>query len=419
MGWTMNRSRNLWIVTSISTVLIILGTLGNGVLAQTASPDAASGTPTASRQISFSLNPAGQPDGSFFQLSLKPGETKRLSVQFANQYDQTLALRSFVSDTFTLTNGGLGVRDEGTSTLAPATWIAYPADTYKLKPNEGREIAFTVSVPGDAKPGNYVAALVLQTADTVPVEGTALFDQIIRKAIAIDITVPGKSDPRFEIGDAKYASGPNAPSLSIDITNTGNQRLRPEGKISVKDASGTVVLSADVTMGSVYAGTATQLQFVLQQPLPEGTYAIELNLEDGDTKARASVSDLTFSASAPATPIQTTIQFSDLAIAPGPNVKTPQFANVTGTIVNGSAPISNARLTIHALQDGKEVESFPLIPSLSLAQGETPIQQRYIPGTGFTKGTWSFLLTLESVDPASGAATLLLTQEIEQTIVVP
>lgn len=415
----MIRRRSFWLVALASTMLLIFGLVGNGALAQTASPDAASGTPTSSRQISFSLNPTGQPDGSFFQLSLKPGETKRLSVQFANQYDQTLALRSFVSDTFTLTNGGLGVSDEGKSTHAPTTWIEYPADTYKLKPNEGREIAFTVSVPADAKPGNYVAALVLQTADTVPVEGTALFDQIIRKAIAVDITVPGKSDPRFEIGGATYAAGPNAPSLSIDITNTGNVRLRPKGAFSVKDASGTVVLSADVTMGSVYAGTATQLQFVLQQPLPEGSYAIELNLEDVETKARASVSDLTFSASAPATPIQTTIQFSNLAVAPGPDAKAPQFANVAGTIVNGGAPISNARLTIHALKDGKEVESFPLIPSLSLAQGETPIQQRYIPGMGFTKGTWSFLLTLESVDPSSGAATLLLTQEIEQTIVVP
>jgi len=362
---------------------------------------------------------AGQLDGSFFQLSLKPGETKRLSVQFANQYDQPLALRSFVSDTFTLTNGGLGVNDEGKSTHAPTTWIAYPADTCKLKPNEGREIAFTVSVPADAKPGNYVAALVLQTADTVPVEGTALFDQIIRKAIAVDITVPGKSDPRFETGDATYATGPNVPSLSVDITNTGNERLRPEGEISLRDALGTEVLSADVAMGSVYAGTVTQLQFVLQQPLPEGTYTVELNLADTATKAKATSSNLSFTASAPATPIQTTIQFGNLAVTPGPDAKAPQFANITGTIVNGGAPVSNARLTIHALKDGKEVESFPLIPSLSLAQGETPIQQRYIPGTGFTKGDWSFLLTLESVDPSSGAATLLLTQEIETTIAVP
>jgi len=71
--------------------------------------------------------------------------------------------------------------------------------------------------------------------------------------------------------------------------------------------------------------------------------------------------------------------------------------------VNGGQPVSNARLTVHAQRDGKDVESFQLIASLSLVQGETAIEQRYIPGTGFTTGTWSFSLTLESIDPATRA----------------
>lgn len=87
--------------------------------------------------------------------------------------------------------------------------------------------------------------------------------------------------------------------------------------------------------------------------------------------------------------------------------------------MNGGQPVSNAWLTVHAQRDGKDVGRFQLILSLSLVQGETAIEQRYIPGTGFTTGTWSFSLTLESIDRATGAASLLLKQEIGKTIVVP
>jgi hypothetical protein len=370
-------------------------------------------------QIAFSLNPAGQQDGSFFEFTADPGSTTDLSVEFSNQYTEPLTLRSFVSDAFTLTNGGLGVSDEGINTQAPTPWIDYPAETYELAPGEARDVDFTVEIPADAAPGNYVSVLVLQTAEPVPVEGTQLFDQIIRKAIAIDITVPGEETPAFTIGDVVYASGPNVPSLSIGIANTGNQRLRPAGAVSITDSSGAEVLTADVAMGSVYAGTETQLQFVLQQPLPAGEYGLTLDLSDEATGAEASVLQQPFTVTDSATPTTDLIAFADLALTPGPDAATPQFASISGTIVNGGAAIPSARLTIHAFKDGEEVESFPLIPALSLPQGETPIQQRYIPGTGFTTGTWSFELTLESVDTASGAATLLVTQPLEQTIVIP
>jgi len=153
--------------------------------------------------------------------------------------------------------------------------------------------------------------------------------------------------------------------------------------------------------------------------LPAGTYTVELSLIDRATKAQASTNTLTFAAPAPSTPLQTTTRFALLSVTPGPDADKLQFATISGKSVNGGQPVSNARLTVHAQKDGKDVESFQLIPSLSLVQGETAIEQRYIPGTGFTTGTWSFSLTLESIDPATGAASLLLEQEIGKTIVVP
>ncbi len=106
-------------------------------------------------------------------------------------------------------------------------------------------------------------------------------------------------------------------------------------------------------------------------------------------------------------------------MAPGPDATSPIFATITGTIVNTGDPVPNARLTVHVRKDGKLVEDFQLIPSLSLAQGDTPINQRYIPATGFTKGTWTFDLTLESVETSNQAATVILDQAVPGSIIIP
>ncbi|MGN6031214.1 MAG: hypothetical protein ACTHQE_06075 [Thermomicrobiales bacterium] len=409
-------------VVAAGMALLMAVTLGTPLtgtaVAQDATPPASPAT-TSTTGVSFSVNPKGQVDGSFFQEKAKAGDTLELTVQFGNLGKDAIDLRTYVADVVTLTNGGMGVTAEGTASQAPTTWISYSPGTYTLQPNEGREISFKVAIPYDAAPGNYVSALVVQTADPVPVEGTPLFDQIIQKAVAIDITVEGDAKPGLEIGAATYDASGSSPTLSVEIRNPGALRLRPAGTIAVKDAKGEEVLSANVAMGSVYARTETLLQFVLQQPLPAGSYTIDLTLSDAETKVEATVKDLAFEARAPATPIQTAIVFQDIAIAAGPDANAPQFATVTGSIVNNGTPLPNARLSITAYKDGTEVETFQLLPSVSLATGSTPVQQRYIPGTGFSKGTWTFVLTLESIDPATGVATKLIEQPVESQIVVP
>ncbi|HEU0163980.1 MAG TPA: DUF916 domain-containing protein [Thermomicrobiales bacterium] len=411
----MNATRRFITVGLLLLSFVLWGSSSITVHAQTATPKGAAPV----KPIEFSLNPKGESDGSFFDVEAKAGETKDLTVSFANLYDQPLTLRSYVADAYTVVNGGFGVRDEGVVAKAPTTWMTYPAATYTLKPKEGKEIGFSVSVPRDAKPGSYISALVLRTAAPIPIEGTEMFDQIIQKALAVVIRVPGAETPSFSIGSATYASNQAGTTVSVDITNTGNVFLKPTGTFAVVDGSGRQVLTAPVAMGSVYTGDTTQLQFTFAQPLAPGTYTIELSLKDGTTIASAGTEPLAFTVAAAATATASPVQVTDLAVAPGPDATSPIFATITGTIVNTGDPVPNARLTVHVRKDGKLVEDFQLIPSLSLAQGDTPINQRYIPATGFTKGTWTFDLTLESVETSNQAATVILDQAVPGSIIIP
>jgi hypothetical protein len=51
--------------------------------------------------------------------------------------------------------------------------------------------------------------------------------------------------------------------------------------------------------------------------------------------------------------------------------------------------------------------------------GDTVVQQRYLPLTGWASGTYTFSATLETVDANTGQATVIATAEASSTVVVP
>jgi hypothetical protein len=206
----------------------------------------------------------------------------------------------------------------------------------------------------------------------------------------------------------------------MPITNTGNILVKPVGEIHLTDASGAEVLSAPVQMGSVYAHDATKLSITLSQPLPEGSYQISVDLRDAATGASASVSNATVEAHGAATPVPTAlIHFSSATATPKPSVDKLQFLDVSATITNTGDPATNARVVLHAVRDGSPVEDFTLASSLALPTGDTVVQGRYLPADGWSSGTWTFTLTLEAVDAATGQARPLDATTLGEPIVVP
>ncbi len=59
----------------------------------------------------------------------------------------------------------------------------------------------------DAQPGQYIAGIAMETAEPLEVEGSTLFNQIIRKTIAVFIVVPGAESPAFELGAPDLVAG--------------------------------------------------------------------------------------------------------------------------------------------------------------------------------------------------------------------
>jgi hypothetical protein len=334
------------LVRTIPTLLIALLALTAAVLpGMAAAQSTPAATPPPDTGPRFVLRPAADVDGSYFTVEAEAGSTQTLKVVLGNADDEPLTLRTFAADAFTLVNGGFGVQEEDVEPVDTATWLDYEGETVMLEPGKGMERAFTLTVPADAAPGQYIAGIVLQTAEPIEIEGSAIFDQIIRKSIAVFITVPGGTTPAFELGTPEVQSSIAGQRLVVPVRNAGNVLLKPAGELTLTDGTGKEALRQQLAMGSVYAGMETTLEVPLPPALAEGDYDVTLDLTDAETAATASV------ATAPVTLSREVEKEDPLAITttvtPMPAADDVQFAVVSLTIENRELPVNGAQVLLH------------------------------------------------------------------------
>lgn len=241
-------------------------------------------------------------DGTYFELSLEPGETRRLQVELANfGHDQTDA-RTYAADVYSIVNGGFGAELFGDEPSGTTRWLDYPTQEATLGPNEAIVVDFTVSVPEGTSPGEYVAALIAE--NVVPYAGDAddgiAIEQTVRNAIAVAIDVPGPRRPALEIGAVAHAVAADDRSVvSFEVANTGNVHLKPAGEFVLRDAAGEEIAASEPAMDSVYAGSTAALEIPLASRLRAGDYCAELSLADEESGAADATDCLPFAVEPP------------------------------------------------------------------------------------------------------------------------
>lgn len=241
------------------------------------------GAHAAGSDIKLGIKPVGVA-GSYFILTMAPGETQAYTVELGNFGSETVNARTYAADAYTIVNGGFGARLDGEPTSGTTRWLDYTTDTLEIGPGMGINRTFMVAVPADASPGEYITSLVIQNADIADAQSTGNVGmrQVTRQAIAVAITVPGPRAPGLEIGDATYRTVAGNSAIAVALKNTGNVRLKPTGEFILRDASGVEVTRYPVTMDSFYAGTDTFVEVPFAGRLNPGEYTATLVLADSE-----------------------------------------------------------------------------------------------------------------------------------------
>jgi hypothetical protein len=398
------------LVVCVFTLTVAAGFSGTVRATQTSSAATPATPAVPAGVVAYEFYPKGGRLGDYFHPTIKAGETQQLTVVIANTGTVNFEGRTFPANAYSGTNGGFAVADDGTTPKGVTLWLDYPDKAYTIKPGRGVERTFSITVPADASPGQYITAIVLENKPR-PVKGSDVFEQVIRFPMPIFITVPGPVEPAFRVGDITMASAAKYARLEIQIANTGNVRVRPAGTVTVSDADGHKLYSATVAMGSVYARDKTSLQVDLP-PLAEGKYEVSVGLKDPDTKVTAS-GMATVTVTTPATPASLpSVQVGAATANPIPDADHIQFLDIKATISNTGEALANVKVVLHTVKDGKVVEDYALNSSLSVPNGQTEIEARYLPATGWTSGDWSFTLSVEAVTGGNGVAQVLATADL-------
>lgn len=405
------------VVVSIAVATILSSAMPAIAMQEDVSTPDSSPEATASLDAgpSFVIRPLEGNDGDFFTLEAEAGTTHELTVVLGNADDEPLELLTYVNDAIPMTNGGFAIADPEVPATGTATWIDYPSEVYEFAPEEGVERTFTVTIPEDAEPGQYIAGISLQTAEPLEVEGSDFFNQIIRKTIAVFIIVPGEQVPAYDLGEPEVVPGARRAQITVPVTNTGNVLVKPQGELTLSNQDGVTVLTAPIAMGSVYAGTTAPLSVSVPSSVPTGDYTLSVDLTDAETGVAVSIADSTIAITETE---EQTSQFTVVGtVTLAPDANNPAFADVTAEITNAGETVEGAEVVLDVSKDGELVESYPVVTSLELPQDTASnVSQRYVPVTGWEPGLWSFVLRVNIVD--GGASTTVATVDTIPAIMV-
>jgi len=141
-----------------------------------------------------------------------------------------------------------------------ATWLN-ANDVITLGPKERSEIPYTISIPTDAEPGGYFAALFFGTQPPAAQGGEVSIGGRLGVLMLLRVNgdVPESAGILdFASLDEKKSFNKTPVTFSYRFSNTGGDRVVPKGTIELKNTFGVVrdTIDPNPTEGSVLPGTA-------------------------------------------------------------------------------------------------------------------------------------------------------------------
>jgi len=167
-------------------------------------------------------------------LTIDKGKDKESIINVKNAGDSPIGVLIDVQDFVPMantTNFNFVRKAPGMTSLVD--WVAISKKTFELKPEESRDIHFTVKVPEDASPGSRFAVIFFSTG--APPSESGQLNVSARVGSLVFLTVPGDFRQTGEISNFRTAKffqkGPI--SFKFDFLNTGTVFFEPKGTITI------------------------------------------------------------------------------------------------------------------------------------------------------------------------------------------
>ncbi|MFJ6462784.1 WxL protein peptidoglycan domain-containing protein [Streptomyces sp. NPDC091387] len=187
-------------------------------------------------------------DRSSFGYTVSPGGEAEDALVVANHGTDPLNLAVYAADGFTTEKGQLDLLTEGKKSRSIGSWVRAGRKNVRIAPGKSAEIPFTVKVPDNAPPGDYVGGILTSLKQSDDAEGIAV-DR--RLGIRIKLRVSGALKPALAVEDAHIdyrgtanPFGQGDATVTYSLHNTGNALLSGTQKVTLTGPFGTLSTEA-------------------------------------------------------------------------------------------------------------------------------------------------------------------------------
>lgn len=219
----------------VRTALVTVGVAALAVLGFTA-PANAAGENDVTWTVRTGSNALGA-DRTSFTYTVNPGAAVDDTLVVANRGATALDLAVYAADGYTTESGQLDLLTTQDTSTGVGAWVDTDIDTVTVESGQTVDVPFSVQVPQDATPGDYVGGVVTSLAQSDEEAGINV-DR--RLGVRITLHVGGELRPSLAVEDVSVAyHGTLNPFATGDATvsytlhNTGNAILSAQQLASV------------------------------------------------------------------------------------------------------------------------------------------------------------------------------------------
>jgi hypothetical protein len=230
----------------------------------------------------FGLRAVGNPKLGYFVYSLPAGSVQQGGVIISNSGTATGTVKLFAADATTgRTTGTVYLTDRKATRVG--SWLSLSTTSLTLRPGQHKTVHFTVRVPANADPGQWVGGVVAETSRQVtgPKSKQKASVQIkIRDLtiVAVQVNVPGPARIAFTIGGVKTGGQRGFQEVITHIASTGNVLVKPTGTVTVLNKQGKALQVLTFKMDTFLPQTAIDYPLLLKKALPPGDYTANVRL---------------------------------------------------------------------------------------------------------------------------------------------
>ncbi len=216
-------------------------------------------------ELSWSIKPGGDASRTNFSYELEPGDQRKDSFEVTNLGAQEISLAVYAADGITSGSGALDLLPADEPSTVVGAWVKVDQPQIMLSPGETEIVDFTLAVPKNTEPGDYVGGLI---SSYVEASGgsTVVVDR--RLATRMNVRVGGEGTVALQVQDPSIGTtpawnpfAPAAATVSFTLKNTGTVRARGPYTITTQGPFGLGATSQTFAADELIpGGSATVVQ---------------------------------------------------------------------------------------------------------------------------------------------------------------